>query len=68
MQRSSKKNMKYVLLPGPVLGGAELNWEQFRSAKVPSQLATRSVELGTGPIGSNWFNCLMAGPDYYISL
>ena len=31
------------------LGGAGPNWEQFRSAQVPSQLAPRSVELGAGP-------------------
>ena len=36
------------------------NWEQFRSAHVPSQLAPRSVELGMGPIGSNWSNWLKA--------
>ena len=36
---------------GPALGGAGPNWEQFRSAQVPSQLAPRSVELGAGP---NW--------------
>ena len=47
---------------GPALGGAASNWEQFRSAQVPSQLAPRSVELGTGPIGSNWYNWLKAGP------
>ena len=33
------------------LGGAGPNWEQFRSAQVPSQLAPRSVELIAGP---NW--------------
>ena len=36
---------------GPALGGAGPNWEQFRSAQVPSQLAPRSVQLGAGP---NW--------------
>ena len=39
------------LHPGPALGGVGLNWEQFRSAQVPSQLVPRSVELGAGP---NW--------------
>ena len=33
----------------PALGGVGPNWEQFRSAQVPSQLAPRSVELDTGP-------------------
>ena len=33
------------------LGGAGPNWEQFRSAQVPSQLAPRSVQLIAGP---NW--------------
>ena len=37
--------------PGPALGGAGPNWEQFRSAQVPSQLAPRSVEVGAG---LNW--------------
>ena len=36
---------------GPALVGAGPNWEQFRSAQVPSQLAAMSVELGAGP---NW--------------
>ena len=27
------------------------NWDQFHSAQVPSQLATRYLELGAGP---NW--------------
>ena len=31
------------------LGGAGPNWEQFRSAQVPSQLTPRSVELDAGP-------------------
>ena len=34
---------------GPALGGAGPNWEQFRSAQVPSQLASRSVELDGSP-------------------
>ena len=34
-----------------LLGGAGSNWEQFRAAQVPSQLARRSVQLGAGP---NW--------------
>ena len=29
-------------VPGPALGGAGPNWEQFQSAQVPSQLAPRS--------------------------
>ena len=33
---------------GPALGGAGPNREQFRSAQVPSQLAPRSVECGSG--------------------
>ena len=37
--------------PGPALGGAGPNWEQFRSAQVPSQLVPRSVELSAE---SNW--------------
>ena len=40
-----------ALVAGPVLGGAEPSWEQFRLAQVPSQLAPRTVELGAGP---NW--------------
>ena len=37
---------------GPALGGEGPKWEQFLSDQVPSQLAPRSVELGTiGPIG-----------------
>ena len=36
---------------GPALAGTGPNWEQFRSAQVPSQLEPWSVELGTGP---NW--------------
>ena len=31
------------------VGCAGPNWEQFRSAQVPSQLALRSVELGARP-------------------
>ena len=38
------------------------NWEQFRPAQVPSQLAPKSVELGGRPIESNWSNWLKAGP------
>ena len=40
-----------ILNAGPVLVCAGPNWEQFRLAQVPSQLAPRSVELGAGP---NW--------------
>ena len=40
-----------IISAGPPLGGAGPNWEPFRSAQVPSQLAPRSVELGAGP---NW--------------
>ena len=45
--RKAKKSK----LTKPALGGAGPNWEQFRSAHIPSQLAPRSVELGAGP---NW--------------
>ena len=38
-----------TLESGLALGGEGLNWEQFRSAQVASQLAPRSVELGAGP-------------------
>ena len=47
---------------GPALGGAGTNWDQFRSAQVPSQLAPRSVELGAGP---NW---LKADPVYIYDM
>ena len=40
-----------TLDPGPALGGAGPNLEQFRSAQVPSQHPPRSVELVAG---SNW--------------
>ena len=40
-----------VWKPGPVLAGARPNWEQFRSAQVPSQPEPRYVDLGAGP---NW--------------
>ena len=40
-----------MVVSGPALGGAGPNWEQYRSAQVPSQLAPRAVELGAGP---NW--------------
>ena len=46
-RQSSQKRFLYY--PGSALGGAGPNWEQFRSAEVPSQLAPRSVELGAGP-------------------
>ena len=36
-------------MKGPALGGAGPNWEQYRSAQVPSQFAPRSVELVEGP-------------------
>ena len=36
------------LQPEPALGGAGPNYEQFRSAQVPSQLAPMSVELDAG--------------------
>ena len=49
---------------GPALGDVRPNREQFRSAQVPSQLAPRSVDLGAGPIGSNWSNWLNADPVY----
>ena len=54
------------LHPGPVLGGAGPDLEQFRSAQVPSQLAPRSVDLGAGPIGSNYSNWLKSGPASII--
>ena len=34
-----------------IISAGPPNWEPFRSAQVPSQLAPRSVELGAGP---NW--------------
>ena len=34
---------------GPILGVVGPNWEQFRSAQVPSQLAQRSAKLCVGP-------------------
>ena len=40
------------------LVGAGPNWEQFRSAQVPSQLAPRSVVLGAGP---NWEQMVQLG-------
>ena len=43
--------MYVCLYAGPALGGVGPNWEQFRSAQVPSQLAPMSVELYAGP---NW--------------
>ena len=46
------------LHPGPTLGGAGPNWEQFRSAQVPSLHALRSVELGAGP---NWDLYIITG-------
>ena len=52
-------------LPGPALGDAGPIWDEIRSAQVPSQLAPRSVELGQGPIESNWSNWLQAGPVLY---
>ena len=52
---------------GPASGGAGLNWEQFQSAQIASQLAPRSVlvcrlldkpivdyTLVRGPIGNNF--------------
>ena len=36
---------------GAALIDAVPNWEQFRLARVPSQLALKSVKLGAGP---NW--------------
>ena len=50
MEYSLQVNVvKGVLYTAPALGGAGPNWEQFRSAQVPSQFAPRSVELGAGP-------------------
>ena len=37
----------YSKYSGPALGGAGPNWEQFQSARVPSQLAPRSVLVCT---------------------
>ena len=51
-----------IMCAGPALGSAGPNWEQLRSAQVPSQLAPRSVELGPGP---NW---LKAGPVLIITV
>ena len=51
LKNKQKQNKTAGLLTGPALGGAGPNWEQFRSAQVPSQLAPRSIELGVGP---NW--------------
>ena len=48
-------NLKIFFLPyltltlWAPLGGAGPTWKQFQSAQVPSQLAPRSVEMGTGP-------------------
>ena len=59
-RQSSQKRFLYY--PGSALGGAGPNWEQFRSAEVPSQLAPRSVELGAGPSWEQLVNWLKAGP------
>ena len=60
-----------TLLAGPALGGVGPNWEQFRSAQVPNQLAPSpmSVEFGAGP---NWeqlvaFNIYIYNIEYIFS-
>ena len=52
-------------MAGPALGGAGPNWEQFRSAQVPSQLKPRSVELRARP---NWLKAGPAGGSKKIGL
>ena len=58
LYRSDRQSFYLCLfapLPGPALGGAEPNWEQFRSAQIPSQTAPRSVIFWTrDPIGNNF--------------
>ena len=50
----------YIGPPGPALGSAGPNWEQFQSAQVPSQLEPRSVLVGTRQDESRLHS--MAGP------
>ena len=44
------KFLGLVFLFTPALGGAELKWQQFQSAQVPSQLAPRSGQVRSGQV------------------
>ena len=56
----------HILHAGPTLGSAGPNFEHFRSAQVPSQLAPRSVELGAWPNWDQLVQLADAGPFFYL--